>query len=48
MQLEQPIRFMGMLLLNPNLYLNTPEPGKKAEFSAAGGKCQSTDFYCAG
>ncbi|CAN8139246.1 cytochrome c biogenesis protein CcmG, thiol:disulfide interchange protein DsbE [uncultured Thiomicrorhabdus sp.] len=32
MQLEQPIRFMGMLLLNPNLYLNTPEPGKKAEF----------------
>lgn len=32
MQLDQPTRFIGLILVNPNLYLNTPEPGKKAEF----------------
>lgn len=32
MQLDQPTRFVGLVLINPNLYLNTPEPGKKAEF----------------
>ncbi|BBP46972.1 hypothetical protein THMIRHAS_23450 [Thiosulfatimonas sediminis] len=31
-QLDTATRFIGLLLLNPNLYLNTPEPGKPAEF----------------
>lgn len=32
MQLDMPTRFVGLVLINPNLYLKTPQPGKQAEF----------------
>ncbi|QKI90089.1 TlpA disulfide reductase family protein [Thiomicrorhabdus xiamenensis] len=31
-QRSEPLSQVGLLLINPNLYLNTPEPGKSADY----------------
>lgn len=31
---REPLHHLGLILINPNLYLNTPQPGEKAEYWA--------------